>query len=49
MEDILDIYKMPYDEKRPLVCMDESSKQLTKETRAEIPMAPGQPKRFDTE
>lgn len=49
MEDILDIYKMPYDEKRPLVCMDESSKQLTKETRAEIPMAPGEPKRFDTE
>lgn len=49
MEDILDTYKMLYDEKRPLVCMDESSKQLTKETQAEIPMTPGQPKRFDTE
>jgi len=49
MEDILDTYKMPYDAKRPVVCMDESSKQLTKETRTEISMASGQPKRFDTE
>ena len=32
MEDVLEVYKRPYDEKRPVVCMDESSKQLTKET-----------------
>ena len=49
MEDVLDVYKRPYDEKRPVICMDESNKQLTKETRAPIPSAPGQPERYVTE
>lgn len=49
MEDVLDVYKRPFDEKRPVVCMDESSKQLTKETRTPIPEQPGQPERYDTE
>ena len=49
MEDVLEVYKRPYDEKRPVVCMDESSKQLTKETRVPIPAEPGQPEKYDTE
>lgn len=49
MEDILDIYKRPYDERYPVVCMDESNKQLIQETRTYIPVKPGQPERFDAE
>jgi hypothetical protein len=49
MEDVLDVYHRPYDEKRPLVCLDESSKQLIGETIQPIPAAPGQPERFDHE
>lgn len=49
MEDVLDIYKMPYDEKKPLVCMDEASKQLIKETRQSLPMKSGVAERYDTE
>jgi hypothetical protein len=49
MEDVLDVYHEPYDAKRPLVCMDETSKQLCSETRKPIPMASGHPKRFDYE
>lgn len=49
MEDVLDIYKKPYDEKRPVVCVDELNKQLIKETRAPIPGEPGKPERYDTE
>ena len=49
MEDVLDVYTRPYDPARPLVCLDETSKQLTKETRAPIPMRPGQPARSDYE
>lgn len=49
MEDILDVYKRPYDEKNPVVCVDESNKQLTKETRISIPAEPGKPERYDTE
>jgi hypothetical protein len=40
---------MPYNEKRPVVCMDESSKQLTKETQSPIPSKPGETSRYDTE
>jgi DDE superfamily endonuclease len=43
MEDVLDVYHQPYDESRPLVCLDESSKQLIGETREPIPPAPAQP------
>lgn len=49
MEDVLDVYERPYDEKRPLVCLDESSKRLIGETILSIPMEPGQPERFDHE
>ena len=49
MEDVLDVYKRPYDEKMPVVCMDETNKQQLKEVRAPIPMEPGKPVRFDTE
>ena len=42
MEEVLDIYKQPYDIERPVVCMDESSKQLTKEVREPLPMVPKQ-------
>lgn len=42
MEEVLDIYKQPYDVKHPVVCMDESSKQLTKEVRKPLPMTPKQ-------
>lgn len=49
MEDILDIYKRPYDPKHPIVCMDESSKQQTKEVRKPIEAKKGQPERYDTE
>ena len=41
MEDVLDVYHAPYDPKFPLVCMDESNKQLVGETKAPIPVAPG--------
>lgn len=49
MEDVLDVYKRPYDPLRPVVCMDESSKQHLKETRVPLPLKPGTPERFDTE
>ena len=49
MEDVLDVYHRPPDPARPLVCLDELSKQLTKEVRAPLPPGPGLPGRFDTE
>lgn len=49
MEEVLDIYKQPYNPKRPVVCFDESSKQLTKEVRESLPMQPGQVLKYDTE
>lgn len=49
MEDVLDVYKRPYDAKRPLVCMDESSQQLIGEVRSPIGMRPGACKRVDDE
>ena len=41
MENILEVYQRPYDPKRPVVCMDETSKQLVKETRVPLAAAPG--------
>ena len=41
MESVLDVYKRPLDPLRPVVCMDESPKQLIAETRVPIPAAPG--------
>jgi hypothetical protein len=49
MEDILDVYQRRYDPKRPLVCVDETSKQLIAETRVPIAAKPGQPARHDYE
>jgi len=49
MEDVLEVYHRPYDSKRPVVCLDEASKQLVGETVSSIPAEPGQPERFDYE
>lgn len=49
MENVLDVYKRPYNEANPVVCMDESPKQLIKETRRGIPMNRGQAARVDYE
>jgi len=43
MEDVLSVYSRPHDPDRPLVCVDETSKQLIAETRVPIPMNPGRP------
>lgn len=49
MEDVLDLYAAPYDPARPVVCFDESPKQLIGEVREPIPPQPGSPARQDTE
>ena len=49
MEDVLAVYTRPHDSSRPLVCLDETSKQLIIETRRPQPMKPGQPARVDYE
>jgi hypothetical protein len=49
MENVLELYHQPYDPARPVVCMDETSKQLVAETRVPIPAAPGRPRRVDYE
>jgi hypothetical protein len=49
MEDVLEVYTRPYDSRRPLVCLDETSKQLLRDTRAGRPPAPGRPARVDSE
>lgn len=49
MEDVLKVYSRPYNSENPVVCMDESSKQLIGEVRAPIPMTPGESRRIDDE
>jgi hypothetical protein len=49
MEDVLDVYHRPHDPDRPVVCLDETSKQLIAETRVPIPAKPGQAARYDYE
>jgi len=49
MEQVLDVYKREYNKDFPVICMDESPKQLIKETRVPIPMKPGQQARQDFE
>ena len=49
MEDVLEVYLRPRNSKKPLVCLDEASKQLIAETRKSIPVKPGKPKRVDAE
>jgi len=49
MEDVLEIYHMPYDPDYPVVCMDESCKQLIGEVQKPMPCVPGKPERMDDE
>ena len=49
MEDVLEVYHRPHDPACPVVCVDETSKQLTAETRLPIPAKSGQPARYDHE
>lgn len=49
MEYVLDVYKRPYDENNPVVCMDESPKQLISDARPSTPIKPGQESRVDYE
>lgn len=49
MEDVLEVYKQPYDPNRPLVCIDEMPKQLLMDIQEPLPMQPGIPERFDYE
>lgn len=49
MEDVLEVYHRPYDERFPNLCMDEASKQLIKEKREPLPMKPGSVKKVDYE
>ena len=49
MEDVLELYRLPYDPRYPVVCMDEASKQLIGEVRTPLPVAEGQPVRYDSE
>lgn len=49
MEEVLGVYQRPYDPKRPLVCLDETNRQLILETRPSLEAKPGQPKRIDYE
>ena len=49
MEDVLDVYQRTFADDEVLVCMDETSKQLTKETRIPLPVRPGECEKFDFE
>lgn len=49
MEAVLEVYHCPDDPDYPVICLDESTKQLVKETRIPIPAQPGQPERIDYE
>lgn len=49
MEDVLEVYARPRDPARPLVCLDESSKQLVAHSRAPLPARPGEPETWDYE
>jgi transposase len=49
MEDVLAVYKRPYDPKRPVVCMDESSRQLLGDVREPLPPLPCRVKKVDHE
>ena len=49
MEDVLEVYQRPHDPQRPVVCLDETTKQMIAETRAPVPAAPGRKARHDYE
>jgi hypothetical protein len=49
MEDVLEVYKRPYDPTRPVVCLDETSKQLIGEVRMSVLASPGHVAHYDYE
>jgi len=49
MEDVLEVYTRPYDERFPQVCLDEKSKQLVGEVREPLAAGPGRVARYDYE
>jgi hypothetical protein len=49
MEDVLEVYTRPYDPQRPVVCLDETSKQLISEKAPPVPAVPGESARYDYE
>jgi transposase len=49
MEDVIAVYELPYDQDHPVICMDESCKQLIGDVQEAIPCAPGRPERIDHE
>lgn len=49
MEDVLDVYELPYNPKRPVICMDEKPYQLLGKVREPLPMRPGDAKKIDSE
>jgi DDE superfamily endonuclease len=49
MEDVLDVYERPFDPAQPVVCLDETSRQLLSEARPPLPPEPGRPTRHDPE
>jgi hypothetical protein len=49
MENVLEVYHRPYDERHPVVCMDEKPRQLVAETRRRLSARPGCPERYDYE
>ena len=49
MEQVLNVYKRPYDPRHPVVCMDESPRQLIRETRLPLAAGSGAPARHDFE
>jgi hypothetical protein len=49
MEDVLDVYTRPHDPAHPVVCLDETSRQVLAEVRPPLPPAPGRPQRVDPE
>jgi hypothetical protein len=49
MEDVPEVYQRPHDQHRPVVCLDETTKQLIKETRVPVSARPGRPARHDYE
>ncbi len=49
MEDVLEVYRRPYNPEHPVVCLDETTKQLIGEVRGPLPPRPGEPARYDGE
>lgn len=49
MEDVLDVYELPYNPEKPVVCMDEKPYQLLGDARKPLPMRPGDNQKTDSE